>query len=87
MNAVKTFLLLGLLTTLLVLAGDVLGGPQGMVLAFGFALVMNAAAYRWSDRIVLEGTHGRCERCLEPIPAGRLRALPEAVRCVSCAAR
>lgn len=53
MNAVKTFLLLGLLTMLLVVAGDVLGGRQGMVLAFGFAVVMNAAAYWWSDRIVL----------------------------------
>jgi heat shock protein HtpX len=53
MNAVKTFLLLGLLTALLVVAGDALGGRQGMLLAFGFAAAMNAAAYWWSDRIVL----------------------------------
>ena len=53
MNTLKTFSLLALLTMLLVVAGDVLGGRQGMLLAFGFAVVMNAAAYWWSDRIVL----------------------------------
>jgi Zn-dependent protease with chaperone function len=53
MNALKTFLLLGLLTALLVTAGNALGGRQGMLLAFGFAVAINAAAYWWSDRIVL----------------------------------
>lgn len=53
MNTVKTFLLLALLTVLLVMAGDALGGRQGMLLAFGFAVAMNGAAYWWSDRIVL----------------------------------
>lgn len=32
-----------------------------------------------------EQTHGSCDRCGEPIPAGRLEALPWAVRCVTCA--
>jgi heat shock protein HtpX len=53
MNTVKTFLLLALLTVFLVTAGDALGGRQGMLLAFGFAVAMNGAAYWWSDRIVL----------------------------------
>jgi DnaK suppressor protein len=32
------------------------------------------------------GRYGRCERCEEPIPDGRLRARPEARLCVACAA-
>src|SRR6185312_2165289 len=31
-----------------------------------------------------EGGYGTCEDCLRPIPAERLRARPEAVRCVAC---
>jgi len=53
MNAVKTFVLLGTLTLLLVVAGDLLGGTPGMMVALGLAVAMNAAAYWWSDRIVL----------------------------------
>jgi DnaK suppressor protein len=33
-----------------------------------------------------EGTYGLCDACGEPIPPGRLRALPDSVLCVSCAA-
>ncbi len=32
------------------------------------------------------GGYGRCERCGEAIPEGRLEALPWAIRCVACAA-
>lgn len=32
------------------------------------------------------GTYGRCESCGKTIPAGRLKALPFATRCISCAA-
>lgn len=32
------------------------------------------------------GSYGRCARCGEPIPAGRLEALPWADRCVPCSA-
>ena len=32
-----------------------------------------------------EGTYGTCDRCGQPIPAGRLRAAPESVLCVACA--
>ena len=31
------------------------------------------------------GTYGVCERCGEPIPAGRLEARPTARRCITCA--
>jgi DnaK suppressor protein len=34
---------------------------------------------------IREGTYGRCDVCSGPISVGRLRALPEAVRCVRCA--
>jgi len=32
-----------------------------------------------------EGTYGECEHCGEDIGVARLRALPEATRCVNCA--
>jgi len=34
-----------------------------------------------------EGTYGTCDVCGEPIPEGRLEALPWATRCVKDAAR
>jgi DnaK suppressor protein len=33
-----------------------------------------------------EGTYGECDNCGAPIGAGRLKAMPEGVLCVSCAA-
>jgi DnaK suppressor protein len=32
-----------------------------------------------------EGTYGRCDACGEAIPPARLRAMPDAVLCMSCA--
>jgi len=52
-NLFKTAVLLAALTALLVLIGDFLGGAQGMVVAFVFALAINFASYWFSDRIVL----------------------------------
>jgi heat shock protein HtpX len=49
----KTFLLMGLLTVLLVVIGRVIGGQSGMMIAFLFAVVMNFASYWFSDKIVL----------------------------------
>jgi len=53
MNTLKTTVLLAALTALLVVIGRAIGGTQGMVVAFAFALLMNAATYWFSDRIVL----------------------------------
>jgi len=53
MNALKTTLLLGALTLLLVYGGMALGGEQGMIIAFVFAVVMNFGAYFYSDKLVL----------------------------------
>jgi heat shock protein HtpX len=52
-NGLKTAVLLGLLSGLLLLIGDLLGGAQGLVIAFVFAVVMNFGSYWFSDKIVL----------------------------------
>ncbi|MBI3085022.1 MAG: zinc metalloprotease HtpX [candidate division NC10 bacterium] len=52
-NALKTTALLAALTVLFILIGGMVGGEQGMVIAFLFAGLMNFASYWWSDRIVL----------------------------------
>src|SRR6186713_739569 len=41
------------LSGLVILAGGAIGGQQGLVLAFGVALVMNVGSYWFSDKIVL----------------------------------
>jgi heat shock protein HtpX len=52
-NGLKTALLLGLLSGLLLVIGDLAGGSNGLIIAFGFAVVMNFASYWFSDKIVL----------------------------------
>jgi heat shock protein HtpX len=49
----KTALLLSILTLLTVFAGRALGGKDGMIIAFFFAVIMNFSAYWFSDRLVL----------------------------------
>ncbi len=53
MNVLKTGLLLSLLTVLLVLVGQLMGGPQGATTTFVFALLMNLGVYWFSDKMVL----------------------------------
>jgi heat shock protein HtpX len=52
-NTLKTTLLLGLMTGLLLWVGDTVGGPDGLMLAFLLAAVMNFGTYWFSDRLVL----------------------------------
>ena len=52
-NGLKTALLLGLLSGLLLVIGDLLGGSNGIVIAFVIAAVMNIGSYWFSDKIVL----------------------------------
>src|SRR6478752_5423924 len=52
-NGLKTALLLGLLTGLLLVIGQLLGGANGMLIGFIFAVVMNFGSYWFSDKIVL----------------------------------
>lgn len=57
MNGLKTALLLGLLSGLLLVVGELLGGSQGLITAFVFAAVMNFVSYWFSDKIVLRMYH------------------------------
>ena len=52
-NQIRTVLLLGLLTALLLWVGDMVGGPSGLTFALIFAIIMNFGAYWFSDKIVL----------------------------------
>jgi len=52
-NGIKTVLVLGALSGLLLLAGDTYGGPNGLTMALGFAILMNGGAYFFSDKIAL----------------------------------
>ena len=52
-NGLKTAVLLGALSGLLLLIGDYFGGQGGLLMAFGFALLMNLGSYWFSDKIVL----------------------------------
>src|SRR5207253_10085656 len=52
-NTLKTALLLGGLSALLLLFGEALGGAQGLVLGFIFAVATNFVSYWFSDKIVL----------------------------------
>jgi heat shock protein HtpX len=59
MNTIKTGLLLGALTGLLMLIGGWFGGHNGVVIAFFFAIVMNFGSYWFSDKIVLSMYHAK----------------------------
>jgi heat shock protein HtpX len=59
MNTLKTGLLLGTLTGLLMLIGGYFGGHNGVVVAFIFAMVMNFGSYWFSDKLVLSMYHAQ----------------------------
>src|SRR5712691_6841599 len=52
-NALKTAMLLGVMSDMLLLIGETLGGGQGLIAGFFFAVVMNFGSYWFSDKIVL----------------------------------
>jgi heat shock protein HtpX len=53
MNSIKSVMLLGILTGLLMFIGGIFGGRGGVYIAFLFAMVMNFGAYWFSDKIIL----------------------------------
>jgi heat shock protein HtpX len=71
-NGLKTALLLGALSGLLLVIGQLLGGANGMLIGFVFAVVMNFGSYWFSDKIVL-----RMYRAQEVGPGHRLYGMVE----------
>jgi heat shock protein HtpX len=56
MRILRTGFLLIVLSILLVMVGGAFGGRQGMKMALGFAIFMNAIAYFFSDKIALRSS-------------------------------
>src|SRR2546423_10212089 len=71
-NTLKTFALLALLGAILVAVGGLLGGTNGLILAFVFALLMNGFVYWKSDTLALKANGARE---LEPGEQPRLRTI------------
>src|SRR5713226_4538522 len=53
MKVLRTAFLLTALTLVLIVVGDAFGGPNGMKIALGFAVLLNAISYFFSDKIAL----------------------------------
>lgn len=58
-NQIRTTVLLAALTAVILWAGHLIGGRQGMIVALVIAGAMNVASYWFSDRIVLKMYHAR----------------------------
>lgn len=71
-SVIKTTVLLGALTGLLLLIGGMLGGAGGLEIAFILAVVMNFSSYWFSDKIVLRA-YGAQE--LDPSSAPELYSI------------
>ena len=56
MNGVKTALLLGLMSGLLILGGRVIAGERGMTIALFIAVGMNFFSYFFSEKIALSSS-------------------------------
>jgi heat shock protein HtpX len=52
-NAVKTALLLGLLSAVLLIGGQAIAGRNGLYIGLAIAAIMNFASYFWSDKLAL----------------------------------
>lgn len=74
MNTLKVTVLIAALTGLFVLAGKAIGGTSGMVIAFGIAIVMNAGAYWFSDKLALAAVRA------QPLSENQAPELTEMVR-------
>jgi heat shock protein HtpX len=73
-SQIKTALLLILLSGLMLFLGQAMGGRTGLIIALGFALVMNIGSYWFSDKIVLSMYRARE---LSPSEAPMLHAVVE----------
>jgi heat shock protein HtpX len=80
-NGVKTAMLIGLLSALILLAGWTLGGRSGLTIALVIALVTNGIAYFFSDRLALRSMRAH------PVSEVETPALYRMVRELSTSAR
>ncbi|MDQ3827163.1 MAG: M48 family metalloprotease [Actinomycetota bacterium] len=71
-NGLKTALLLGGLSALILLIGQALGGTTGLLIAGVVALGMNGVSYFYSDRLALRAMHAQE---VSPQQAPRLHAM------------
>src|SRR5262245_7260072 len=74
MNGIKTVLLLGALTGLILLVGGAIGGKNGLLIGLVFAGFMNFFSYWFSDKIVLAMYRARP---IEPSDSPRLYGVVE----------
>ena len=58
-NTLKTVFLLGLLSAILLLGGQALGGRGGMYIGLAMAVLMNFGSYFWSEKIALSMYHAQ----------------------------
>jgi heat shock protein HtpX len=80
-NGVKTAVLMALLSGLILLAGDAVGGSQGLTVAFLVALVVNGISYFYSDKLALRSMRAR------PVSEAEQPMMHRIVRELSTAAR
>lgn len=52
-SVIKTILLLGILSVIVIFLGRLFAGTTGMYMAFGFAILMNGGMYFYSDKLAL----------------------------------
>jgi heat shock protein HtpX len=79
-NGLKTAALLGLMSAVVLLLGYWLGGSAGLIIAFVFALGMNAVSYFYSDKIALRSMRAR------PVTEAEAPGLYQIVRELSASA-
>ena len=79
-NGLKTAVLLGLLTAMILGVGYWFGGSTGLIIAVLISLALNAATYFWSDKIALRSMRAR------PVSEAEFPALYQMVRELSSAA-
>jgi heat shock protein HtpX len=71
-QGLKTVMLLGLLTGLMLGIGQLVGGQNGMMIALGLAALMNLGSWWFSDKLVLAAT--RAQK-IEPSEQPKLHAM------------
>jgi heat shock protein HtpX len=81
MNGLKTAVMLGGLSALVLLVGSLIGGRTGLVIALVIALGMNGYAYFNSDKLALRAMHAR------PVTEAEQPAMYRIVRELANAAR